>query len=252
MKACQLSSVWKILEKELFYSLSRLILHWIKLENFVMQLNRQSVQAWQNEKHYSKRNNTSENPINLVSRVSVAFPQKASWQADNPGKRRPDLGIFSAILSGTNWGFTPSQVRQESPCRFSWGVAVTSQRKTWVWEWLDGRVKRCSELKSWFCFGRGVMESKKIWNDKVIPCSKELFVLRNFQIKRPKTAINWAQLQINMGLWIPWHLKSMETLLRFMLLFMLLRAILVFWGYVGRLGLGPLCANNQTSLFFNW
>ena len=28
-----------------------------------MQLKRQSVKAWQNEKHYSKENNTSENPI---------------------------------------------------------------------------------------------------------------------------------------------------------------------------------------------
>ena len=28
-----------------------------------MQLKRQSVDAWQNEKHYSKGNNTSENPI---------------------------------------------------------------------------------------------------------------------------------------------------------------------------------------------
>ena len=28
-----------------------------------MQLKRQSVEAWQNEKHYSKKNNTSENPI---------------------------------------------------------------------------------------------------------------------------------------------------------------------------------------------
>ena len=63
MKACQLSSVWKILEKEFFYSLSTLILHSIKLENVVMQLIRQSVEAWQNEKHYSKENNISENPI---------------------------------------------------------------------------------------------------------------------------------------------------------------------------------------------
>ena len=37
--------------------------HWIKLENFVMQLKRQSVEAWQNEKHYSKANNTNENQI---------------------------------------------------------------------------------------------------------------------------------------------------------------------------------------------
>ena len=28
-----------------------------------MQLKRQSVEAWQNEKHYSKENNNSENPI---------------------------------------------------------------------------------------------------------------------------------------------------------------------------------------------
>ena len=28
-----------------------------------MQLKRQSVEAWQNEKHYSKENNTSDNPI---------------------------------------------------------------------------------------------------------------------------------------------------------------------------------------------
>ena len=28
-----------------------------------MQLKRQSIEAWQNEKHYSKENNTSENPI---------------------------------------------------------------------------------------------------------------------------------------------------------------------------------------------
>ena len=63
MKACQLSSVWKILEKEFFYSLLTLILYSIKLENFVTQLKRQSVDAWQNEKHYSKKNNTSKNPI---------------------------------------------------------------------------------------------------------------------------------------------------------------------------------------------
>ena len=63
MKACQLSSVWKILEKEFFYLLSTLILHSIKFENFVMQLKRQSVEAWQIEKHYSNGNNTSENPI---------------------------------------------------------------------------------------------------------------------------------------------------------------------------------------------
>ena len=53
----------KILEKEFFYSLSTIIVHRIKLKNFVMQLKKQSVEAWQNEKHYSKGNNTSGNPI---------------------------------------------------------------------------------------------------------------------------------------------------------------------------------------------
>ena len=36
---------------------------WIKLENFVMQLKRHPAEAWQNEKHYSKENNISKNPI---------------------------------------------------------------------------------------------------------------------------------------------------------------------------------------------
>ena len=58
MKACQLFFVWKILEKEFFYSLSLLI----ELNLKTVQLERQSVEAWQNEKHYSKENNTSENP----------------------------------------------------------------------------------------------------------------------------------------------------------------------------------------------
>ena len=39
---------------------------------------------------------------NLAPRASVAFPQKSSRQVDIPGKRRPDLGLFSAILFGTN------------------------------------------------------------------------------------------------------------------------------------------------------
>ena len=54
MKACM----------ENTYSLSTLILHQIsKLENLVIQLKGQPVEAWQNEKHCSKENNSSENPI---------------------------------------------------------------------------------------------------------------------------------------------------------------------------------------------
>ena len=62
MKACQSSSVWKIVKKEFFCSLSTLILQSIKLENIVLRLKRQSVEAWQNEKHFSEVNNTGENP----------------------------------------------------------------------------------------------------------------------------------------------------------------------------------------------
>ena len=49
----------------------QLSFHWIKLRDFVMQLKRQSVEAWQNEKHYSKGNNTSEN---LISRQEIFKP----------------------------------------------------------------------------------------------------------------------------------------------------------------------------------
>ena len=37
--------------------------HSSKLENFVMQLKWQSVEVWQNEKHFSEENNTGENPM---------------------------------------------------------------------------------------------------------------------------------------------------------------------------------------------
>ena len=59
MKARQLFFVWKIFEKNSFIPSP----HLIKLENFVMQLKRQSVEAWQNKEHYSQGNNASENPI---------------------------------------------------------------------------------------------------------------------------------------------------------------------------------------------
>ena len=66
MKACQLSSIWKMENTWkiiILFPLHINSLHWIKLENFVLQLKRQSVEAWQNEKHYSIGNNTSETPI---------------------------------------------------------------------------------------------------------------------------------------------------------------------------------------------
>ena len=56
IKACQLFSVKKIFEKILLFP------RHIEL-NLVMSLKRLSVEAWQNEKHYSTGNNTSKNPI---------------------------------------------------------------------------------------------------------------------------------------------------------------------------------------------
>ena len=39
-----------------------------------MQLKRQSVEAWQNEKHYSKGNNTSEKPIPRQKNFQTSWP----------------------------------------------------------------------------------------------------------------------------------------------------------------------------------
>ena len=39
-----------------------------------MQLKRQSVEAWQNEKHYSKENYTSENPIPKTRNFQISRP----------------------------------------------------------------------------------------------------------------------------------------------------------------------------------
>ena len=52
---------------------------------------------------------------NLVPRASVGFPQKASRQADTPGKRRSDLAnfVWHKLM------FSASQFRQESRCKFS-------------------------------------------------------------------------------------------------------------------------------------
>ena len=66
----------EILEKKFFYSLSILkVLIELKLENFVMQLKRQSVEAWQNEKHCSKTRTLSQDkkgPVKLIKGVKIA------------------------------------------------------------------------------------------------------------------------------------------------------------------------------------
>ena len=102
-ESMSVTSVWKILEKELFYSLPTLTLYWIKLENFVMQLKRQSVEAWQNEKHYSKENNTSENPI---PRQEISN-QSTMWSTN--------------VRSGHNSCCLCSFLVKLSSCRFTYG-----------------------------------------------------------------------------------------------------------------------------------
>ena len=90
-----MENIWK---PELFYSSP----HWIKLENFVMQLKRQSVEAWQNEKHYSKGNNTSENPI---PRQEISN-QSTMWS--------------TKVRSGHNICCLCSFLLQLSSCRFTY------------------------------------------------------------------------------------------------------------------------------------
>ena len=59
-------------------------------------------------------------------------------QVDVPGKRRPDLGMFSTILFNIFWSFAPFQVCQDSPC--SWGVVL--KQGQWVWQWLITSARR--------------------------------------------------------------------------------------------------------------
>ena len=63
MKACQLSSAWEILEMNSFIPSRHYFFIELNLKTLLCNLKRQSVEACQNEKHYSKENNTSENSI---------------------------------------------------------------------------------------------------------------------------------------------------------------------------------------------
>ena len=58
-----------------------------------MQLKRQSVEAWQNEKHYSKGNNTSENPI---PRQKIFKPID---HVKYEGQFRPQQFVVCAVFS---------------------------------------------------------------------------------------------------------------------------------------------------------
>ena len=53
----------KYLKKNSFIPFPHKFFIELNLKTFVMQLKRQSVEAWQNEKHYSNENTISQNPI---------------------------------------------------------------------------------------------------------------------------------------------------------------------------------------------
>ena len=95
--------------------------HWTELENFVMQLKRQFVEAWQNEKHYSKGNNTSENPI----------PRQ---QISNQSTMRS-----TKVRSGHNSCCLCSSLLKLSSCRVTYeNCCKSSVFFSQVWgEWMD-------------------------------------------------------------------------------------------------------------------
>ena len=106
--------------------------HWIKLENFVMQLKRQSVEAWQNEKHYSKGNNTSENPI---PRQQISN-QSTMWS--------------TKVRSGHNICCLCSSLLEISSCRVTCENCYKSSvffNQVWD-EWMDLRNSNDFELRN--------------------------------------------------------------------------------------------------------
>ena len=120
--------------KKYFYSLSTWILHWIKLENFVMQLKRQSVEAWQNEKHCSKGNNTSENRI----RRQEISNQSTMWS--------------TKVRSGHSICCLYSFLTQLSSCRVTYeNCHKSSGFFNLVWgEWMNLRNSNGFELRNFY------------------------------------------------------------------------------------------------------
>ena len=59
-----------------------------------MQLKRQSVEAWQNEKHYSKGNNTSESPIPIKTR---------NFQTIRPREVRRSGQVTTFVVCAVFW-----------------------------------------------------------------------------------------------------------------------------------------------------
>ena len=128
--------------KKFFYSLLTLTLHWIKFETLAMQLKRQPVEAWKNEKHYSKDNNTSQNPTPrwelspaLVSGISLISQISRPCEVWRSGHNISCLRSFLAELSSC-------RVTYEN-CNKSSGVFYLA----WG-EWMDLRNSSGTEFRT--------------------------------------------------------------------------------------------------------
>ena len=116
MKACQLFLYGKYLKKNSFIPSPQ----WIKLENFVMQLKRQSVEAWQNE-----GNNTSENLIpsrDVFKSVDHVKYERQVRSGNNI------CCLYSSLLE-----LSSCLVTYEN-CHKSSGFSIKSEMSGWIWE----------------------------------------------------------------------------------------------------------------------
>ena len=89
-----------------------------------MQLKRQSVEAWQNEKHYSKGNNTSENP---VPRQEISN-QSTMWST----KVRSGHNIY--CLCSFLLEFSSCRITYENCYKSSGFFSIKSEVSGWIWE----------------------------------------------------------------------------------------------------------------------
>ena len=138
-----------------------------------MQLQRQSVELWQNEKHYSKGNNTSENPI----------PRQECF------KPVDHMKYEGLVRSGHNICCLCSFFVEHSGCCVTYENCYTSSGFfNLVWgEWMDLRNSNGFELRNFYftsvqkLFSKIFIKSGKciIWSSiQVLPnqvCKKSFY-----------------------------------------------------------------------------
>ena len=106
----------------------------LKLENFVIQFKGQSLEAWQNEKHYSEGNNTSGN---LIPRQEISN-QSSMWS--------------TKVRSGHNICCLCRFLLELSSCRVTYeNYYKSSGLFNQVWcEWMDLRNSNDFELRNFY------------------------------------------------------------------------------------------------------